>query len=649
MSQGIPVLLGWMPPAGATGTTAALAGVLRNTQRLTAVLTTVVALTGTVRQTERLNAQMVTAVPIAGTVRQTERLTGQLSFNVSLSGTVVNSQRLTGQVATAQALAGSIRQTERLTGNLVHSVALQGVVRNSQRLLGGFDAVAVLQGIVRQSSRLSGVLATNVALAGTIREAERLTGSLGTSVPIAGVIRNTQRLTGNVTGDVSLSGSIRNTQRLSGNLTQAVALAGVARDTQRLLGQLSTLVPIQGTIRQGARLQSNINFNVGVTLQGIIRQYSRLSGNITAYAVVGPYDNEIVDSQVDIEDSKAIIPAGLSSTARPGALTFDYRQAFTLGPETIGTADTGILGWAWYVTVDNGVVRYARSNAAYDGWDGENELFSYAGAYITEIDCAFEQNGRIVVVAERPTGAGGAAEVWLYWYKPSLGAFTFEMIDSGRNPRIVLDNPNDTTISDVHIAYMKDGSGLVTRRQSELYTPARATVFTASSGWFLEEFARNRGNRLVAIVSGRVGDRYYLDRIESTLYPIYPSDGMTLGARVLVTSTLDTLLLTDDLEVDSAELDAEVLNTSTLSLVLMTHTLYDTDGAELDAEVLTASTLTVVLTEHTLYDKDGAEIDAEVLTSSDLVVVLITDSTDEDEDQIALSATVQNTSTLEVP
>lgn len=357
-----------------------------------------------------------------------------------------------------------------------------------------------------------------------------------------------------------------------------------------------------------------------------------------------PYMNTLVDSQHQIERGSSRWDDGLSTTVRPGALTFDYRRAFTLGPVSIGDPNQGILGWAWYVRVENGVVYYARSNDAYDGWQTESILFTFTGDPIVELDTCFEQNGRIVVVAQR------SEEIWLYWYKPSAAAFVFEKVDDGRTPRTVLDNPNDTSIADVHIAYIKDGSGLLTRRQSELYATPHVTNHPESSGWFLEEFARNRGNRLVAILSRRTGDRYSLARIESTLYPFYPQDKMTMRGRVLDTSELVSVIIVYEMSGDDYQitLTSAVLNTSTLAQPLI---IYDTEVEDLtlSGEVLDTSTLTVVIIIYTMYDIESLTLSGEVLDTSTLRAVLITHEVTPTDHEITLTGVVMNTSTLEIP
>lgn len=654
--------------AAAGGSTVSLAGRICGMGRVFGALVTAVALSGTVRSHGLVAADIETAVPLQGRVVAISRAYGQAYSAVSLVGTIKAHSRLYGNAASTTYLTGAVKSTSRAYGQLETTIPLQGQISSHSRLYGIVVTGTPLAGVVRVHSRLYGSLVTSVALSGRIVSHARLYGQLETSVPIQGTIRAHSRLYGDVStaAVVALSGQIVGHAKAYGNAVTSVALTGRVVSTSRAYGQLVTSLPLSGgTARAMARLYGNAfgggpqyvsgwvlghgraygNLVTGLTLRGAILAHSRVYGRdaLVTLTTQDPYDNTLVDSEAEIETPKALIPAGLSTTIRPGALTFDYLLAYTLGPAAIGSAPEGVLGYAWYVRAEGNTVYYARSNDAYDNWQGEAPLFTFSGAPIIELDCAFEQNGRIVVVAERATGSGGSKELWIYWYKPSLAAFTFESFGPGRTPRVVLDNPNDTAISDIHVAYMSDGVGLVTRRQSELYATEHTSVFTDSTNWYVEEFARNRGNRLVVVLSKNVGDRWYLDRIESTLYPFYPTDTATFNPTVLSTSELIDLLVEGYAD-DAMELGAGVDPGSTLAIVILSSEPQD-DAFEFTPSVETASTLQIVVLVSEPQD-DAMDLTADVLTTSTLVVVIIVDYSDDDEDISTFSASVLNTSTL---
>lgn len=230
-----------------------------------------------------------------------------------------------------------------------------------------------------------------------------------------------------------------------------------------------------------------------------------------------PYLNVFIDTQLEIEGQNPQIQAGLSTTRRPGSLTFDYLTAFAKGPAVLDAESGDYLDHTWYVRTSGNIVYLARSNAAYDGYDPEVELFAFLGARITEISLTFAADGSIVVVAERGTGTLGAKQVWVYWFKPALASYTFELVDDGWSPRVILDDPANLGSADVHIAYFKDGSGLLTRRASENFTTIHTTPQTEYTDWWMETLAWNTVGNLVAIMSYKTGERYLLAKLEATI------------------------------------------------------------------------------------------------------------------------------------
>lgn len=137
-------------------------------------------------------------------------------------------------------------------------------------------------------------------------------------------------------------------------------------------------------------------------------------------------------------------------TRRPDAVAPDYLIAHTMGPVNIGDPFSGARNRPWRASVHDNGVWIARANDAMTAWEAETLLFSYLGEPIVEMDVAFEQLARVVVAAER------ANEIWIYWFDPILGDFIFQNFGEGRNPRCLLDNPNDPAESDVIVFYFSD-------------------------------------------------------------------------------------------------------------------------------------------------------------------------------------------------
>lgn len=234
------------------------------------------------------------------------------------------------------------------------------------------------------------------------------------------------------------------------------------------------------------------------------------------------------DTLADFLTPSATLGEGLSLDRRPGAITFDFLESHSSGPVALADASQGLVARAWRVsTREPGSVHLAPASEPYaagggDAWAADALLFSYTGVPIVEVDLAFDQLGAPVVTAERHTGPGGAAEIWLYRYDPVAATYTFTAICDGWSPRIVLDDPHGPAgESDVVLLYVSESAGggtLRMRRQRDLYAVALDTPVEAE-GLCCEDVALAANNRLAVLVSIEDGGRYALATLESAPYP----------------------------------------------------------------------------------------------------------------------------------
>lgn len=162
----------------------------------------------------------------------------------------------------------------------------------------------------------------------------------------------------------------------------------------------------------------------------------------------------------------------------------------------------------------------------YTAWEAEVKLFDYSGPPILELDAAFEQAGRIVVAAERKVQNN--SEIWIYWFNPTLGFFTFEKLGLGRNPRALLDDPFDTTNSDVLIFYVRLSDQRICYRQQrdryliEYQTPVAAEPHSYVDV-YLQDIVKDRSGRLVVVYALHdvASGTWSYHRLESALYPLH--------------------------------------------------------------------------------------------------------------------------------
>src|SRR5690606_32856804 len=134
---------------------------------------------------------------------------------------------------------------------------------------------------------------------------------------------------------------------------------------------------------------------------------------------------------------------------------------------------------------------------------------------VREVDLAFTQNGEPVVCVQV------GDDICLYLFDPQINDFTFVKLGPGRNPRIVLDNPDIIPDSDVLLFYMsEDQDALVYRIQRERYEDEHVTPVTGVINKFTEEAYKSSGNRLHVLYSERnpTTGRYSLRQLNSKLF-----------------------------------------------------------------------------------------------------------------------------------
>lgn len=343
-------------------------------------------------------------------------------------------------------------------------------------------------------------------------------------------------------------------------------------------------------------------------------------------------------------DFVGTVGEGLSLTKRPDSISFDYMTAFCQGPVSVGDVSQGVIDFVWRVRTDGLNVWIAKGTQLHT-WEAESLLFTTTGEEIQEIDIAFEQAGRPVICAARNTGTGGASEIWLYWFNPSDSDFVFEMFDSGRNPRILMDYPPDTTIADVLMFYMKDGSGLVFRQQRDLYAIVLTTPIVDATNLYLEEVAYLEGWRIAAYFSEYKADKgqYRLRHIESKLYPVPVNDDAFMALFSLTSAELIIIVIDQALDTDmwniiysltSGELKSPVISQDSDPNDDLLFGDYSLQSGTLESPIivvdlsgfadiiqanysLTSGTLIVVVVTHSLHDKDimtaGATIQSGIL------------------------------------
>lgn len=331
--------------------------------------------------------------------------------------------------------------------------------------------------------------------------------------------------------------------------------------------------------------------------------------------------------QADFATALATL-SNASIIRRPDAISLDYLTSFSRGPVAIGDVSQGTVPFIWRVRVTNdplglnSQVFFTRETSDQTNWNPDTLLFSFAGPPITEIDCAFDQSGRIVVVAERPSSG---PEVWIYWFNPLHGVFEFDDFGAGRTPRAILDNPDDPTNSDIQVFYIHDSVGIVYRQQRDAYSIEHTTPIASFANTFLEDVVKLTDTRLRVIFSIRDphAGTYSLGFLESLLFP-YLTDVETefLFYAILGSSTLITTLVPyTTFDIDTLH-EFFTLIEGTLGASLIDYTTFDIDSLTHAYILLNTSTLVVTLITYPTFDIDS-QTPNYIAFSGTLVITLI--------------------------
>lgn len=215
---------------------------------------------------------------------------------------------------------------------------------------------------------------------------------------------------------------------------------------------------------------------------------------------------------------------------RVDAVSWDYRTAYSTGPSALESSAGGIESHLWRARAVGNKVYLSREEGS--GWGDETLLTTATGAEeITELDLAFTELGKPVLVAERPTGSGGAAEVWIYFYNDHhlIDAYIWQGKGAGFSPRCCSDYFPAETLGpnvcppeiDVQVVYMKPSVGMVRLEESDRFVAVGSTPLAWSALRRLQKMFRTDDRRLSVWYSQRnvSTGRYVVGRVDSTPYP----------------------------------------------------------------------------------------------------------------------------------
>jgi hypothetical protein len=199
---------------------------------------------------------------------------------------------------------------------------------------------------------------------------------------------------------------------------------------------------------------------------------------------------------------------------RPGALTQDYKAAFSYGPNQIADLASGSVDTVWRARVVSASlstsIAISRGSGSDTTFSSEVTLFTFAhnnSGTISEVDLGFGSDGRAVVCAERVDDFGDS-KIWLYWFNPFVNDFVFQQFQTGsRSPRIILDNPEDVANSDLLLFYINKSDGSLKYRQQRdqygtEYSVATPLSLVISGGVSSNNFTFISGSNITLVGTG---------------------------------------------------------------------------------------------------------------------------------------------------
>lgn len=350
--------------------------------------------------------------------------------------------------------------------------------------------------------------------------------------------------------------------------------------------------------------------------------------------------------------SYVTLSAGLSIFRRPDAISLNYQICYTPGPVNLGDVTAGALNRIWRCYTEPGRVLIQRANDYNDGWEAASQIFAFTEPELTEIDAAFNQSAQVFVCAERPTGADGAAEVWIYWFDPTIPDYVFQNIGDGRSPRVALDDFQNVSNSDLILFYFKSSGELVYRIQRERYQFEHATPVIELGG-YVEDVYQSSGFRLTVLYSIRnsVTGSYQLRKLVTTLYDFtVASEAATLFTSVVAITNVTEIITYGEIPPEDGFVTEELAPTVDIPVILLFDPVISVspEGVaykdEIEEVAPTVTLPTILLTTggasiilYTAYDVDAASITVTVLTITNVTIVLTYNAYDVDEAQITVA------------
>ena len=307
---------------------------------------------------------------------------------------------------------------------------------------------------------------------------------------------------------------------------------------------------------------------------------------------------------------------GTSFERRPDAVSRSYLQALAPGPRALGDASEGLLVKGWYCRADNAAGKVYLTPALDNvslGWGTETEVFDYTGDDIDEISFAFDQNGAPVFAPER------AGHVWIYYFKPTSSAYVFEDFGAGTTPGMVLDDPQNASVSDLLVFYAR-ASELRVREQNDLYVGEVSPGDVLSSAQYIEGALRDGQGRVHVKISTRDSGAgtYDLTRVSSALYPFYKGPESVDLRNKAISGTLLVVLIIYTPDDEGIDVGNSAIS-GTIEILSWPESILDEANITLSVEGVDVIVETIL---YTVDDPEGLDVGSSSISGTIVVAAI---------------------------
>jgi hypothetical protein len=320
------------PVAGASASSSALAGVLRQSQALAAGAAS----------SSSLAAMLSVQKPAAGALASSSAFSASIALSLPLASAAASSSAFAGTLTSL--ITGPAASSSAFAGNLNTVKPVAGDAASSSGLLGALQAL--LTSAAASSSAFSGSLNVTRELAGAVATSSAFSGTLGISGQFATNMASSSAFAGALGVTRELAAAAATSSAFSAALGQTFPLAGTLSNGSAFTGTLFIPAPVAGAAASSSALSGVLTLAANVA--GASASSSAFQGTITAQIVGGAASSSALSGSLQLINS--MTGQASSSSAFTGNLTVNIQNSM-LGDAASASAFQASLSVQVTITV----------------------------------------------------------------------------------------------------------------------------------------------------------------------------------------------------------------------------------------------------------------------------------------------------------